>query len=310
MTEILPSYLSLHGGGELQERIDRAKEILSSCTLCPRECKVNRIEGETGYCRGGLLPKVSSYGPHFGEEPPLVGFFGSGTIFLSFCTMRCEFCQNFEISHEGYGKEVTCEQLADMMLELQNRRCHNINFVTPTHYVPQIIEATDIAASRGLRIPLVYNTGGYDRVETLRLLEGVFDIYMPDAKYGNDEIAWSLSHAHFYVEAMKAALKEMHRQVGDLVCIDGIAKRGLIIRHLVLPENLAGTDIIMKFIADEISKDSYVNIMDQYRPMGNVLFGDDNPLFEVLRRRITPREFHTAVHHAVTNGLHRGFEPR
>lgn len=303
-----PSYIHLYKSGQLRKRIDEAYALLSSCTLCPRRCMVNRNEGERGYCNTGYLPKVASYGPHFGEEAPLVGTHGSGTIFLSSCTMRCEFCQNYEISHLAYGKEVSCNELAEMMLNLQARKCHNINFVTPTHFIPQIIHATLIAAEKGLRIPLVYNSGGYDRVESILLLEDIFDIYMPDAKYGLEENAISLSHAPHYVEAMKSSIKEMHRQVGDLIIINGLATRGLIIRHLVLPENLANSEIVLKFIATEISKESYVNIMDQYRPMGNVLLDKTNPLFNPLLREITRKEFWYAIHLAEIYGLHRGFQ--
>jgi len=306
-----PSYVRLHRQGELQERVERAREILSSCTLCPHCCRVNRLESEHGWCRAGERAVVSSYGPHFGEEPPLVGRYGSGTIFLAYCTMRCEYCQNYEISQLGRGIEVSCEDLSHIMLRLQDQGCHNINFVTPTHFVPQILEATAHAAGEGLAIPLVYNTGGYDRVETLRLLEGVVDIYMPDAKYGCDEVARALSHVVGYVEAMQASLVEMHRQVGDLAIVGGLATRGLLIRHLVLPENLANSELVMRFIAREVSKDSYVNIMAQYRPMGNILRtgGEGHPLRARLTRAITDDEYRYALECAVGEGLHRGFIP-
>jgi putative pyruvate formate lyase activating enzyme len=306
-----PSYVHLHRRGELQARVEQARDILSSCTLCPRCCRVNRLEGEHGWCRAGARPVISSYGPHFGEEPPLVGRYGSGTIFMTHCTMRCEYCQNYEISQMDRGIEVSCEELSRMMLSLQDQGCHNINFVTPTHFVPQIIEATAYAAGEGLQVPLVYNTGGYDRVETLRLLEGVFDIYMPDAKYGRDEVARALSHAPGYVEAMEASLKEMHRQVGDLVIMGGLARKGLLIRHLVLPGNLANSELVMRFIAHEVSEDSYVNIMAQYRPMGNILRtgGKDHPLRASLTRGITDDEYRYAIECAVREGLHRGFIP-
>jgi putative pyruvate formate lyase activating enzyme len=306
-----PSYRRLLREGELETRVRRGREILASCTLCPRCCRVNRIEGERGWCRGGDKPVVSSYGPHFGEEPPLVGRYGSGTIFMTYCTMRCEYCQNYEISQLGRGMEVSCSDLSRMMLRLQDQGCHNINFVTPTHFAPQILEATAYAAEEGLSIPLVYNTGGYDRVETLGLLEGVFDIYMPDAKYGRNEVARALSHAPGYVEAMEASLIEMHRQVGDLVIREGIATRGLLIRHLVLPENLASSELVMRFIAREVSRDAYVNIMEQYRPMGNILLtgGEEHPLRAPLTRSITAGEYRYALECAVREGLHRGFIP-
>jgi putative pyruvate formate lyase activating enzyme len=302
-----PSYRVLAQKGILHERAEHAEMTLSSCTLCPRHCHSNRRAGDRGFCRAGSSPRVSSYGPHFGEEPPLVGRSGSGTIFFSYCTMRCVFCQNYEISQHAIGTDISCERLADMMIDLQDAGCHNVNLVTPTHFVPQILRAVEIAAAQGLGIPLVYNTGGYDTVDTLRLLEGVVDIYMPDAKYGRNEHAIAMSRAPGYVEAMKASLKEMHRQVGDLRVEHGLAVRGLIIRHLVLPENLADTEIVMEFIATEISRDSYVNIMDQYRPMGCVMGEDPNPIIQKLRRRITAEEYRFAVRCAVQNGLHRGF---
>jgi putative pyruvate formate lyase activating enzyme len=300
-----PSYLALAGTGELGDRISRACELLSSCTVCPRHCGVDRTRGELGYCRGGFLPKVSSSGPHFGEEPPLVGRHGSGTIFFAGCNMACAFCQNYGISQCHHGEEVSCDHLARQMLALQERGCHNINLVSQSHFVPQILTAVGIAASRGLTIPLVYNSGGYDLPETIRLLDGVFDIYMPDAKYGNDEIALALSDAPDYTRFNRESLREMHRQVGDLIIEGGIARRGLIIRHLVLPENLAGTEAVMEFIADEISPESYVNVMDQYRPMWKVLEGG-HPLYRKLRRRITEKEYAHAVDCTRRSGIHRG----
>ena len=303
-----PGYLHLSGSGELEERARRAHEVLRDCVVCPQECRVNRIEGELGFCRTGLLPMVSSYSPHFGEESPLVGRNGSGTIFFAGCNMRCEFCQNFSISQCGIGTAVSCEDLAGIMLRLQERRCHNINFVSPSHVVPQILRAVAIAADRGLSLPLVYNSGGYDSVETLRLLDGVIDIYMPDAKYGRDDVAWELSHAPGYTARMQAALVEMHRQVGDLVVdADGIAVRGMIIRHLVLPGNLANSEIVMKFIAEEISRDSYVNIMAQYHPAWRAAEGGRSPVLAALQRPITAREYAYAIECARENGLSRGF---
>lgn len=300
-------YVDLARSGELEERARRAHEVLRDCVVCPQECRVNRIEDERGFCRTGLFPMVSSYSPHFGEEPPLVGRYGSGTIFFSGCNMRCEFCQNFEVSQCGFGPAVSCEDLAGIMLRLQERRCHNINLVSPSHVVPQILRAVALAALQGLHIPLVYNCGGYDSVETLYLLDGVIDIYMPDAKYGRDGVAWELSHAPDYTARMKAALKEMHRQVGDLEVRDGLAVRGMIIRHLVLPGNLANSEIVMKFIAEEISRNSYVNIMAQYHPAWRAADRGGSPVLAALQRPITAREYGYAVRCAEENGLSRGF---
>lgn len=304
----LPGYVSLSRNGELEERARRAHEMLRDCVVCPQECRVNRIEDEQGFCRTGLLPEVSSYSPHFGEEPPLVGRYGSGTIFFSGCNMRCEYCQNYEVSQCGAGTAVSSEDLAGIMLYLQDRRCHNINFVSPSHVVPQILGAVVIAAGRGLNVPLVYNSGGYDSVETLRLLDGVIDIYMPDAKYGRNDVAWELSHAAGYVERMQAALREMHRQVGDLVVGgDGVAVRGMIIRHLVLPGNLANSETVMKFIAEEVSRNSCVNIMAQYHPAWRAAEGGRSPVLAALQRPITAREYRYAIDCAKENGLSRGF---
>lgn len=263
------TYIRLIEQGKLAERIRSAKSMLHACTLCPRECRVDRLAGQTGVCKTGAHAWVSSCTPHYGEEAPLVGTNGSGTIFFTHCNLRCIFCQNFDISHEGIGQEVSAEQLAAIMIDLQRMGCHNINFVTPSHVVWQILEALAIAAENGLRVPLVYNSGGYDRVETLQLLEGVFDIYMPDFKFWDSRVAEETCNAPDYPEVARNALREMHRQVGDLV-IDGngIARRGLLVRHLVLPEGLAGTREIMRFIANDISTDTYVNIMTQYRPCG------------------------------------------
>jgi len=301
----VPSYLALARTGELGDRIREACALLEDCGVCPRHCRVDRTRGETGYCRGGFLPRVSSAGPHFGEEPPLVGRSGSGTIFLAGCNMRCAFCQNYGISQCYEGEGISGERLAGQMLALQEAGCHNINFVTPSHFVPQILAAVGMAVPLGLSIPLVYNSGGYDLPGTIRLLDGVFDIYMPDAKYGRDEVALALSDAPEYTRYNRESMKEMHRQVGDLVVENGIATRGLIIRHLVLPEDLAGTEPVMEFIAREISPDSYVNVMDQYHPAWHVL-EEGHPLYRRLRRRITTKEYTQAVDVARRAGLHRG----
>ena len=283
-------------------------EMLSSCEVCPRNCGIDRTAGETGYCRGGFEPKVSSYGPHFGEEPPLVGRYGSGTIFFTGCNMKCRFCQNYSISQLDYGSEISFERLAKIMLSLQHRGCHNINLVSPTHFVPQIAKAIFLAAGEGLSIPIVYNTGTYDSIATLKLLDGIVDIYMPDAKYGDNDVARALSDAPVYVDRMKAAIIEMQRQVGDLQIVDGIATKGLLIRHLVLPENLAGSELVMKFIAEEVSKDAYVNIMDQYRPCWKISPDSDSPQIRSLARPITIKEYRYAIECAKEAGLHRGFK--
>ncbi len=302
-----PSYVDLLATGELAERVDQAFALLSSCTVCPRRCGVDRTEDERGYCRGGLLPAVSSYGPHFGEEPPLVGTYGSGTIFFTGCNMRCVFCQNYEISQARHGTELSAEQLAGIMIRLQDRQCHNINLVSPSHFVPHIIEAVGIAAGKGLHIPLVYNTGTYDSADILRILDGVVDIYMPDAKYGREEVARVLSDAPGYPAIMQDAIVEMERQAGDLVVRNGVAERGLIIRHLVLPGDLADSDLVMKFIGERVSKEAYVNIMDQYRPCGRIVDEPGNPYRELLMRGITEKEYRYAVACARKYGLWRGF---
>ena len=305
MTRADASYIRLIEQGKLAEKIRSARSMLHACTMCPRECRVDRLGGQTGVCKTGARAWVSSYTPHYGEEAPLVGTNGSGTIFFTHCNLLCIFCQNFDISHEGIGQEVSADQLAAMMTDLQRMGCHNINFVTPSHVVWQILEALAIAAENGLRVPLVYNSGGYDRVETLQLLEGVFDMYMPDFKFWDPRVAEETCNAPDYPEVARNALREMHRQVGDLV-IDGngIARRGLLVRHLVLPEGLAGTREIMQFIADDISTDTYVNIMAQYRPCGRAA--------EVLELAAYPTEidFQKARRAAIEAGIRRIDRPR
>lgn len=300
-----PSYIGLFEKGILKERTKTAREILRSCTLCPRKCRVDRLSGQAGVCDTAGLARVSSYSPHFGEEAPLVGDNGSGTIFFTHCNLLCIFCQNFDISHEGHGQEVTAEQLAAIMIQLQETGCHNINFVTPSHVVPQILEALGIAAADGLRIPLVYNTGGYDRVETLKLLEGVFDIYMPDFKFWDPKVGEQICDAGDYPLIARRALIEMHRQVGDLTMDEsGIATKGLLIRHLVLPQGLAGTREAMRFIAKDISADSYVNIMTQYRPCGRAAE------VKALAEYPSKKDFTDAVQAAKEEGIHRLDRPR
>ena len=300
MASFKPAYIETYNRGLLKKKIDQAYEVLKACTLCPRACGVDRLSGEKGICQTGEHAIVSSYNPHFGEESPLVGNHGSGTIFFARCNLLCIFCQNYDISHEGEGVEFSSEQLAMTMLSLQDKGCPNINFVTPTHVVPQILAALDKAIEAGLRVPLVYNTGGYDRSETLAILDGVFDIYMPDFKFWDPKVAEELSDAPDYPEVAREALKEMHRQVGDLVMDQqGIAQRGLLIRHLVLPEGLAGTRQVMRFLAREISPDSYVNIMAQYRPCGRA---SEVP---ALTRTITEEEHQEAIQIAHNEGITR-----
>jgi len=300
MSPLKLSYLSTLKNGLLKDKIDKAYSLLKACVLCPRKCGVDRLSGETGLCNTGKLAWVSSFNPHFGEEDPLVGTHGSGTIFFTHCNLLCLFCQNFDISHLGSGQEVSDDQLAGMMLALQDRGCHNINFVSPSHVVPQILSAVAIAASKGLSVPLVFNTGGYDRVETLKLLDGVFDIYMPDFKFWDPQIADSACQAGDYPEVARRALLEMHRQVGDLQFDGlGLARRGLLIRHLVLPKGLAGTREVMRFIAQKLSPDSYVNIMSQYRPCGRAA--------EVsgLNSYLTRDEYRLAVQAAKEEGINQ-----
>jgi putative pyruvate formate lyase activating enzyme len=294
-----PAYLGLAQSGELEARVEAARAALASCRLCPRACGVNRLENKTGYCRTGRQAKVASFGPHFGEERPLVGLGGSGTIFFSECNLRCVFCQNYDISLEGIGRPVTAHELAAMMLNLQQRGCHNINFVTPTHVMPQILEALGIAVARGLRLPLVWNCGGYESVEALRMLDGIVDIYMPDFKYGDGRWAAELSQAPDYPERAAAAIQEMHRQVSDLQIDEhGLARRGLLVRHLVMPGGVAATAEVMRILA-ALSRDTYVNVMAQYRPCAGAV---GHP---VIGRRITPAEYEAALRAARQAGLHR-----
>ena len=294
------SYLSL-SRSELRDRVEELKSKLAECDLCPRECRVNRLAGEKGKCNSEDSLLVGSSTPHYGEERPLVGRSGSGTIFLANCNMKCVYCQNYELSQHGQGSETTPAEAAELMLELQSRGCNNVNWVSPTHFVPQLLESLAIAIERGLEVPIVYNTGGYDKPETLKFLEGVVDIYMPDMKYSRNEAGRRYSGVPDYWEVNKQAVKEMHRQVGDLeVDGSGVARRGLLIRHLVLPETVAGTEEVLEFIGDEISRNSYVNVMDQYRPCW------DAYKFEELERPITGEEYRRAVDTARQLGLDRG----
>ncbi len=296
----VPAYRKAYEKGLFPDIIQKAKDMLESCTVCPRDCGVDRTQDEKGFCEAGYLPEVSSYAPHFGEESPLVGHQGSGTIFLTHCNLGCLFCQNYSISHAGEGRKIPIQKLAKVMVELQRLGCHNINFVSPTHFVPQILESLPQAIGMGLDVPLVYNTGGYDSVETLRLLDGVFDIYMPDFKYTKWEISEKYSQAPDYPLIAKQAIKEMFRQVGDLqIDEQGIAFCGLLVRHLVLPAGLAGTRDAMRFLATELSQNTYVNIMDQYYPCGNI------PLDSPLRRRITSEEYNESIAIAKEEGITR-----
>ncbi|MCX5752625.1 MAG: radical SAM protein [Candidatus Krumholzibacteria bacterium] len=295
-----PSYLALLESGELAARRDRALAMLESCSLCPRACGVNRLGGEKGVCRVARRAVVSSAHAHFGEEAPLVGTAGSGTIFFSGCNLKCLFCQNYEISHLLAGDETSANRLAFLMLRIQEMGCHNLNLVTPTHVLPQILEALEIAAGRGLRLPLVYNTGGYDSIEAIRLLDGIVDIYMPDVKYLSAEAAAKYSGAADYPEVIREATREMHRQVGDLeIAADGIARRGLLVRHLVMPGMLGDVKEIAAFLAGEISRDTYINVMAQYRP--EYLASEHPPLDRPLSRD----EWTLAVRLARAAGLRR-----
>lgn len=295
-----PSYIRLYRDGELAARLQKAFSLIEACHLCPRACGVNRLEGERGFCETGRKAKVASYNAHFGEEKPLVGRYGSGTIFMSSCNLLCSFCQNYDISHQAEGVEVEPEHLCAMMIHLAQRGCHNINFVTPSHVVPQIIEALILAIDQGLNVPLVYNSSAYDCKETLELLDGIFDIYMPDFKFWDGQWAERFCKAPDYREVASEAIKEMHRQVGDLVMDDeGIALAGLLVRHLVMPNHVSGTEEIMEFLSRQISPDTYVNVMDQYRPCGRA--NQD----EFISRRLNAQEYRDAVTSAKNAGLTR-----
>lgn len=296
--ETLPGYLALLKSGVLEKRVKEAVDAMAHCKLCPRRCDVDRLHGDRGYCRSGARAVVASYSPHFGEEDVLVGIGGSGTIFLTYCNLRCIFCQNCDISQKGEGREVSPEELARMMLKLQDMGCHNLNFVSPSHFIAPILQGVLAAAREGLRIPLVYNSGGYDLVEALQLLDGVFDIYMPDLKFADPQVSRRLADAGDYFSVAKEAVREMHRQVGDLKTANrGIAYRGLLVRHLVLPEDLAGTREIMEFLAREISVDTVVNIMGQYYPAHQAA---REP---ALGRRVSRKELLRAVEIAQEAGL-------
>jgi putative pyruvate formate lyase activating enzyme len=297
-----PAYMALFRRGQLQQRAATALEQLQACHLCPRDCGADRVTAASGFCQTGRDALVSSYFPHTGEEDPLRGSRGSGTIFFSMCNLGCVFCQNFDISQSGIGEPVSPEQLAHMMLSLQKMGCHNINFVTPSHVVPHILEALPIAVEQGLHLPLVYNTSAYDSLEALRLLDGVIDIYMPDVKFWDPALAQRYVRASDYPAVAQRALREMHRQVGDLVLDeDGIAKRGLLVRHLVMPNMFADSEALLRFLAEEISPHTYVNVMAQYRPSGHV----NSKTYPDISRRTSGDEYIQTLDIAEQVGLYR-----
>jgi putative pyruvate formate lyase activating enzyme len=277
--------------------VRKLRQMMNPCTLCPRHCRINRSEGRTGFCGIGERPLVSSVGPHFGEESVLVGAGGSGTIFFAGCNLGCVFCQNYDISHRRAGRKMTIERLAQAMLGLRDYGCSNINFVTPTHVAAAVAAAFELARKDGLKLPIVYNTGGYDSVETLKLLEGYVDIYMPDMKYSDSKVAEELSEAPDYPQVNFAAVKEMHRQVGDLEVKNGLAAQGLLIRHLVLPENLAGSFEVIDFLAEQVSSKTTINVMGQYRPCYRAAS------YPNINRRPTYEEVESVRRHAVEKGL-------
>ncbi len=299
MNDFQAAYRKLHEEGVLKLRAQDARQREHACDLCARYCGIDRAE-KLGGCHTGMRARVASYGPHHGEEDPLRGTRGSGTIFFAWCNLRCQYCQNHDISQSAVGGEIESKELAAIMLELQQSGCHNINFVSPSHVVAEILEALEIAAAKGLSIPLVYNTGGFDSLEALHLLDGVIDIYMPDMKYSDRYVARRYSKVSNYPEVNRAAVREMHRQVGDLTLdTHGVARRGLLVRHLVLPNNLAGTSEIVRFLAEEISADTYLNLMDQYRPAYKI---HNDPQ---LNRALHPREYQNALDQACQAGLRR-----
>jgi putative pyruvate formate lyase activating enzyme len=301
-----PAYLYAYRSGELRRRVERARELLRLCAVCPRDCQVNRLEDQFAVCKTGRHAVVSSYFPHFGEEDCLRGWKGSGTIFFSGCNLRCVFCQNFDISWKLRGAPAPAQRLAEMMLELQSQGCHNINLVTPEHVVPQIVAALPHAIEGGLRLPLVYNTSAYDSIDSLQLLDGLVDIYMPDFKYWDAEMARKYSKAPDYPAVARRTIKEMYRQVGDLKMDEnGLARSGLLIRHLVMPGDIAGTRHILHWITRELSPATYVNVMAQYSPAGKVSRRE----YPEINRRVTPAEFERALGEAWRTGLKR-LDPR
>lgn len=296
------NYIDLYQSGELLQRVKAAYARLRSCDLCPHDCRVNRLAGETGVCRAGWLPRIASANVHHGEEPPISGTKGSGTIFLSWCSLHCRFCQNFPISQQGNGTDLTTLELAERMLGLQRRGVHNINFVTPTHFLPQILAALRLAIPRGFRLPIVWNSSGYEKEDALRLLDGVVDIYLPDMKYAAEEPAVRFSSAPGYREANRRAVAEMLRQVGHLKLDDeGIAERGLIIRHLVLPEGGAGSRDTLSWIAGNLGIDTHIALMNQFFPAHRAV---ETP---GIHRKITDEEYGEAVEALEEYGLENGW---
>jgi len=299
MKDFQPAYLKLYASGELAQRVENARQHLKSCDLCARYCKIDRTK-QVGVCRTKTKARVASFSPHFGEENPLRGWRGSGTIFFSWCNLRCQYCQNYDISQSPAGDELDARELATIMLWLQKAGCHNINLVSPSHVVVQILEALLVAIEHGLKLPLVYNTGGYDSPESLALLDGVIDIYMPDMKYSDPEIALQMSRVKDYPRINQDAVREMHRQVGDLILDEkAIAQRGLLIRHLVLPEDHAGSEQIFRFLSQEISRNTYLNVMAQYRPAFRAR------KFPPFDRPLKREEYQAAINLAHQFGLHR-----
>jgi putative pyruvate formate lyase activating enzyme len=293
-----PAYIDLYNSGELTFKIKELEKAMQNCDLCPHFCFTDRFIKGSGKCKTKALPVLSSAGPHFGEEPPLVGFYGSGTLFMTSCNLHCKFCQNYDISQLNFGRELSYQELSETMIELQKKGCHNINFVTPTHQVYAIMKALELAVPLGLNIPLVYNSGGYDLVSTLKLLRGIFDIYMPDFKYFYQETAEKLSGAGNYPEVAIAAILEMHSQVGDLETDpSGIARRGLIVRHLVLPGHIEESTRVIDFLSNHLPH-TYFNLMDQYRPEFRALEDPE------LNRRLNSEEYRKLFNYATKAGLH------
>jgi putative pyruvate formate lyase activating enzyme len=301
----IPSYVSLLNSGEFEKRILSVESLISNCNSCPRSCLVNRGKGELGYCKSGYMPVVSSYGTHFGEEPVLSGENGAGNIFFGNCNLKCAFCQNYEISQnwiEETKHEISYDRLADIMIELQNKNCHNIGLVSPTHFSVQIIKSIYLAAKKGLRLPIIYNSNGYDSVELLKLFDGLIDIYLPDFKYGNNDYGNKYSNVPDYFDQAKKTIKEMYAQVGDELVFEGnVMVRGLIIRHLVLPNGLAESEQVFKFIAEELSKNISVSLMSQYFPANKA--HEDN----LINRTLLIPEYNHALDLLEKYGLHHGW---